>query len=259
MIGARPILWHLMRYYAHFGHIDFVLCLGYRGDLIREYFLTYSECQSNDFTLTLDDGHVELHSSDVKDWRITFVDTGLYANIGTRLCRIRRFLQNEACFLANYADGLSDIPLDKVIAEFQARNVVATLSGVRNLHSFHAVDGDDGLVTRIGPVRDSNLLLNGGYFVLRSDIFEYIKPGDELVEQPFARLIEKRLLGIYRHDGFWQSMDTLKDKITSYGGGGQLPLDAMAKRRAMSQGKLAAHPELFDSVVRDREVERDAT
>jgi glucose-1-phosphate cytidylyltransferase len=214
-IGVRPIMWHLMRYYAHFGHTDFILCLGYRGDLIREYFLKYNECISNDFTLTLPQGKVEPHTSETKDWRITFVDTGLHANIGTRLTRVRRLLENEECFLANYSDCLSDIPLDKVIAEFKQQNVVATLSGVRNLQSFHTVhSSDSGHVTRIGRVHDSNLLVNGGYFVLRSDIFDYIQPGDELVEEPFARLIDKQLLGVYRHSGFWQSMDTLKDKIT---------------------------------------------
>ena len=214
-IGPRPIIWHLMRYYAHFGHKDFVLCLGYRGDLIREYFLNYNECQSNDFTLSLPERKVQLHSSDVADWRITFVDTGLHSNIGQRLMAVRKYLENEEYFLANYSDCLSDIPIDRLIEEFKARNAVAMLCGVRNLQSFHTVHSDDGgRVTRIGRVHDSDLLVNGGYFVLRPQIYDYIEPGDELVEKPFARLIAKQLLGVYRHGGFWQSMDTFKDKIT---------------------------------------------
>jgi glucose-1-phosphate cytidylyltransferase len=214
-IGPRPIIWHLMRYYAHYGHTDFVLCLGYRGDLIREYFLKYDDTQSNDFTLTLPERKVQLHSSDVCDWRITFVDTGMHSNIGQRLTRVRKHLENEECFLANYSDCLSDIPLDRLVQQYRASNVVAMMSGVRNLQSFHTVHSDPrGLVTRIGRVHDSDLLVNGGYFVLRSDIFDYMEPGDELVEQPFARLIQNQLLGVYRHDGFWQSMDTFKDKIT---------------------------------------------
>ena len=214
-IGVRPILWHLMRYYAHYGHKDFVLCLGYRGDLIREYFLKYQECLSNDFTLAEGGRKVELHGTDIQDWRITFVETGLHSNIAGRLLKVRRHLEGESVFLANYADGLSDIPLDRMIAEFEARQVVASLAGVCAGHSFHTIDsGEDGLATRIGPMANANLLLNGGYFVLRSEIFDYIEQGDELVERPFQRLTEKRLLAVYRHTGFWRAMDTLKDKIT---------------------------------------------
>src|SRR5690242_4456992 len=106
-VGSRPILWHVMRYYAHYGHTDFILCLGYRGDLIREYFLNYKEHMSNDFTWSEAGKKVELHSSDVANWRITFVDTGLHSNIGQRLLRVRKYVQNEPMFLANYADGLS--------------------------------------------------------------------------------------------------------------------------------------------------------
>ena len=120
-VGYRPILWHLMRYYAHYGHKDFILCLGYRGDLIREYFLKYNECMSNDFTLSEGGRRVELHSSDIEDWRITFVDTGLHSNIGQRLLRVREHLRGEEVFLANYSDGLSDLPLDQHIADFSAR------------------------------------------------------------------------------------------------------------------------------------------
>ena len=214
-IGVRPILWHLMRYYAHYGHKDFVLCLGYRGDLIREYFLKYQECLSNDFTMSEGGRKIELHGTDIQDWRITFVDTGLHSNIAERLLRVRRHLEGESVFLANYADGLSDIPLDRMIADFEARQVVASLAGVSAGHSFHTVDsGEDGLATRIGPMANGDLLLNGGYFVLRSEIFDYIEQGDELVERPFRRLTEKRLLAVYRHTGFWRAMDTLKDKIT---------------------------------------------
>jgi glucose-1-phosphate cytidylyltransferase len=214
-VGARPIIWHLMRYYAHFGHTDFVLCLGYRGDLIRDYFLKYNECHSNDFTWS-DGGHrVELHSSDVRDWRVTFVDTGLHANIGERLVKARRYLEGERTFLANYADGLSDIPIDRMIADFQAKNVVASFAGVNGWQSFHTVEATpEGIATRISGHGDQELLINGGYFVLRQDIFDYIEAGDELVEKPFGRLIEKRLLAVYRHTGFWRAMDTFKDKIT---------------------------------------------
>jgi len=214
-VGARPIVWHLMRYYAHFGHKDFILCLGYRGDMIREYFLSYNECISNDFTLHGSDRRIELHSSDIADWRITFVDTGLHSNIGERLMRVRSYLANETTFLANYADGLSDVPLDQMIADFQQKGVVASFAAINGWHSFHTVDATpDGYARRMGPMQDADFRVNGGFFVLQQKIFDYIEPGDELVEQPFARLIAKRQLAVYRHDGFWRAMDTLKDKIT---------------------------------------------
>jgi len=214
-VGYRPILWHLMRYYAHYGHKEFILCLGYRGDLIREYFLKYNECMSNDFTLSEGGRSVELHSSDIQDWRITFVDTGLHSNIGQRLLRVRRYLQDDAVFLANYSDGLSDLPLDQHIADFHRKQVVASFASVRTWQSFHTVQsGDDGFVTSIGAVADGQILVNGGFFVLNQRIFDYIREGEELVEQPFQRLIAERRLSVYRHTGFWQSMDTFKDKIT---------------------------------------------
>jgi glucose-1-phosphate cytidylyltransferase len=214
-IGVRPIIWHLMHYYAHFGHKDFVLCLGYRGDLIKDYFLNYNECMSNDFTLSEGGRRVEPHSTDIQDWRITFVDTGLHANVGQRLLKVKEHLRDEKVFLANYADGLSDLPLDRMIADFESKRVVASLAGVSAWHSFHTVEATpDGIATRLDSLSNNELLLNGGFFVLSQDIFDYIEPGDELVERPFKRLIEKRLLLVYRHTGFWRAMDTFKDKIT---------------------------------------------
>ena len=214
-IGYRPIMWHLMKYYAHFGFRDFILCLGYRADYIKNYFLTYNECMSNDFTLSDGGRKLELLKSDISDWRITFVDTGLHANIAERLVRVRKHLEGEPVFLANYADGLSDVPIDRMIADFEAKQVVASFAAVNDLHSFHTVDATpEGYATRIDGMANQDLLVNGGYFVLRQDIFDYIEPGDELVEAPFKRLIDKRLLAAYRHTGFWRAMDTFKDKIT---------------------------------------------
>jgi glucose-1-phosphate cytidylyltransferase len=214
-IGHRPILWHLMRYYAHYGHKEFILCLGYRGDLIRDYFLRYEEAMTNDFTLYGTDRRVELHSRDLADWKITFVDTGLHSNIGQRLLRARRYVENDEAFLANYADGLSDLPLDSHIADFRERKVVASFAAVRNSQSFHAVQtGADGYVTRMGAMPEQEVWINGGYFVLRPQIFDYLREGEELVEQPFGRLIAERKLAATRWGGFWQCMDTFKDKIT---------------------------------------------
>lgn len=214
-VGYRPLMWHLMRYYAHYGHKDFILCLGYRGDLIREYFLKYNECVSNDFVLSEGGRKVEMLTSDLQDWRITFVDTGQHSNIGQRLLRVRSYLDGEEAFLANYSDGLSDLPLDRHIESFRQKGVTANFISVRPAQSFHAVRADaGGVVTAVEPLADSILRINGGFFVLRRDIFDHINEGEELVEQPFRRLIEKRQLAATFHDGFWQPMDTIKDKMT---------------------------------------------
>jgi glucose-1-phosphate cytidylyltransferase len=214
-VGLRPIIWHLMRYYAHFGHRDFILCLGYRGELIREFFLKYNECMSNDFTLSEGGSRIELHSSDIDDWSITFVDTGLHSSIGERLRRVRRYVKDEEVFLANYSDGLSDLPLDRMIEDFHRKQVTASFAAVRTWQTFHIVHSDEaGYATGLGPLEDEGSLINGGFFVLRQSIFDAIGEGEELVEQPFQRLIAQRQLAAYRHLGFWRSMDTFKDKIT---------------------------------------------
>ena len=212
-VGVRPIMWHLRRYYAHYGHKDFILALGYRGHQIREYFLNYSEAMSNDFTLSKGGKQIDLHSSDIQDWRITFVDTGMHSNIGQRLLRVRKYVEREEMFLANYSDGLSDVPLDTMVDEFRAKKLVASFAAVRSLQSFHFVQSSpDGLVTAMGPL-NQDTWINGGFFVLRPEVFNYVNEGEELVEQPFHRLIDRNLLGTYRHNGFWQAMDTFKDKI----------------------------------------------
>jgi glucose-1-phosphate cytidylyltransferase len=215
-VGYRPILWHLMRYYAHFGHRDFILCLGYRGDLIRDYFLNYKEEMSNDFTLHPGSGRVEVHHQDTADWKITFADTGLHSNISERLLRVRPYLEGESEFLANYSDGLANIPLEQMIADFRSKQAIASFASVRSPQSFAAVQAAaDGTVTALGGVHDQAAMrINGGFFVLRHEVFDYIGPGEELIEQPFARLIAARRLVAFRWDGFWQCMDTFKDKIT---------------------------------------------
>jgi glucose-1-phosphate cytidylyltransferase len=203
-----------MRYYAHFGHTDFILALGYRGDLIKDYFLRYNECMSNDFVLSDGGKQVELLSSDIDDWRITFCDTGLNSNIGQRLVRIREFLGDDEVFLANYSDGLSDVPLDLQLADMQRNGSVASFASVRPSYSLSAVETDeDGVVTGIRYMSDADVRINGGFMILRSDIFDYIEAGEELVEEPFGRLIDEKKLSAYQYDGFWAAMDTFKDKV----------------------------------------------
>jgi glucose-1-phosphate cytidylyltransferase len=212
-IGRRPILWHLMKYYAHYGHTDFVLCLGYRSEAVKEYFLQYNEWVSNDFVLSEGGRKVEMLASDISDWRITFVDTGLNASIGERLRLVQPHVAGEAYFLANYADALTDLKLDEYIAEVQARGKVASFVAVHSPQSFHitAIDDDD-LCTGVTPIGDADIWMNGGFFVLRQDIFSYMRPGEDLVNEPFARLIAERQLMAHRHRGFWHAMDTFKDR-----------------------------------------------
>lgn len=211
-IGYRPILWHVMKYYAHFGHTDFVLCLGYKGDAIKRYFLEYEECLSNDFTLSQGARRVDLVSRDIEDWRITFADTGLMSNIGQRLKAVERYVSDQDVFLANYSDGVTDFPLPELIAEFKRRDAIGMFLSVRPHYSTHFVRRDsEGRVLSIDDVVRANAWINGGFFIFSRQIFEYIRPGEELVEEPFHRLIDAGKLFAIEYDGFWRCMDTLKD------------------------------------------------
>jgi glucose-1-phosphate cytidylyltransferase len=211
-IGYRPIIWHVMKYYAHYGHKDFILCLGYKADVIKNYFRHYDECVSNDFVLSGGGKNLELLNSDIDDWRITFVDTGLTSNIGMRLKAVEKHLQNEEVFLANYTDGLSDVDLNCLIDEFLRSKRLACFVSVKPKASFHMITVDDaGVVKSIEHIAKSGARINGGFFVLRREIFQYMRPGDELVEEPFRRLIAAGQLLSYAHDGFWACMDTFKE------------------------------------------------
>jgi glucose-1-phosphate cytidylyltransferase len=212
-IGYRPILWHVMKYYAHFGHKDFVLCLGYKADAVKDYFRRYDETLSNDFVLTGGGRNIELLNSDIDDWRITFVDTGIDATIGERLKAVEHHLDGEEIFLANYCDGLSDLDLNAYIETVLARDVTASFLAVRPTQTFHVVTMHDGGVVRsIEPLEDSGIWINAGYFVFRRAIFDRIHHGEDLVFEPFQRLIDEGQLYGHRYDGFWTAMDTFKDK-----------------------------------------------
>jgi glucose-1-phosphate cytidylyltransferase len=214
-IGYRPILWHVMKYYAHHGHKDFILCLGYRADAVKDYFLNYNECTSNDFVLSSGGKKLELYSSDIQDWRITFADTGVDSNIGERLKSVQRYLEGEEEFLANYSDGVTDLPLPKQLEDFHQRGKIASFLCVRPSLSYHLVsmrEGTDSLVSGIHAINNGSVRINGGYFIFKTKIFDYIRENEELVNGPFQRLIEEKQLIGYPYDGFWASMDTFKDK-----------------------------------------------
>lgn len=211
-IGYRPILWQVMKYYAHYGHKDFILCLGYKADLIKSYFLNYNEWLSNNFTLSKG-GNIKLFNRDIEDWNITFVDTGLTANIGERFKAVEKYLEGEEVFLANYSDGLTDLHLPTYIEHFHKLNKVGSFLCVRPSQSFHLVDmNEDGLVKDIQDVKQRDIWINGGYFIFKKEIFKYINQGEELVLEPFQRLIAKQELFSYKYTGFFGVMDTFKEK-----------------------------------------------
>jgi glucose-1-phosphate cytidylyltransferase len=191
-IGGRPLLWHIMKYYAHFGHTRFVLCLGYRAGAIQDYF------GRQEFR---DDG-----------WEIDFVDTGLESSIGQRLALARDHVGDEEVFLASYGDTLTDVPLPLLIAAHAASGKVASLLATKPNYTFNVIQADAShLVTGFADVAQTGMWINGGFFVFRRGIFDYIHEGDDLPET-LARLIADRELLAYEYDGFWAPMDTLKDR-----------------------------------------------
>jgi glucose-1-phosphate cytidylyltransferase len=212
-IGTRPILWHLMKYYAHFGHKDFILCLGYKGNVIKDYFLRYDESVSNDFVWSQGGKKIQFLNRDIDDWKITFVETGANATVAERLKTVENHLQGEEIFLANYGDGLSNLPLPEMLDSFRKSNSLAAMIMVQPTASFDTVQADpDGTVRGVCPITGSDTWINGGFLVFRNEFLRYIRPGEDLLREPFERLIkEKKLMG-YRYRGFWQCMDTFKDK-----------------------------------------------
>jgi glucose-1-phosphate cytidylyltransferase len=214
MIGDRPLLWHVMRYYAHFGHTEFILCLGYGASAVKDYFVHYDETQSNDFTLVAGGRNIEMHSTDITDWNVSFIDTGLHSTIGERLMRVRPLVENEEMFLANYADTLTDAPLDQLVDRFErSPEAVVSMLAVPPVSTHHVVEiGDTGEVTGVRAVAELMQYENGGYFVMRPSIFDVLRYGEDMVPHAFDRLVPQRRLLAHRYVGFWRAADTFKDR-----------------------------------------------
>ena len=245
-IGYRPILWHVMKYYAHFGHTEFVLCLGYKADAIKQYFLQYDECVSNNFVLSNGGKELQLLNRDIENWNITFVDTGMVSNIGQRLKAVEEYLRGESVFMANYVDGLTDLPLPKHVDHFLQHGSVASFVSVLPTQSFHVISVAGNHVSDIAHIARSGLRINGGYFIFKQEIFDYINDGEELVEEPFHRLIAERQLLTYQHDGFWASMDTFKEKqqLDDLYSRGHAPWEVWKTRTQPRAPRAAAQPSL---------------
>ena len=212
-IGTRPVLWHVMRYYAHFGHKDFILCLGYGAQAVKDYFLNYRETTSNDFVLRQGGDDVKMLSTDISEWTISFIDTGIDTAIGERLRRVRPHLDGDEMFLANYGDVLTDAPMNDLIRQFARTDAVAQLLAVKPQDSFHVVDIEgESTVTGLTAVASMSMRINGGYFVLRKEIFDYLNEGEDLVMDACIRAAKAGRLRAAQYDGFWAPMDTLKER-----------------------------------------------
>jgi glucose-1-phosphate cytidylyltransferase len=212
-IGGRPILWHIMKGYAHFGFRDFILCLGYRGHMIKEYFLSY-EYMQGDFLLDLGTNERRLlQRNHDDDWRIIFADTGMETNTGGRIQRIRGYIDTDY-FFATYGDGVSDVDIRALEAFFLAKGKAAVITGLHPWSKYGRVDvGKDGLVTGFAEKPQLRDVINGGFFVFGRRVFEYLDDNCVLEREPFERLAKDQEIALYKHDGFWHAMDTYKDYL----------------------------------------------
>lgn len=225
-IGELPILAHIMKIYAHYGYDDFVLCLGYKGHMIKEYFLNF-KWMVNDFTLKLRHGQSEIihHTNRVDDLKITFADTGVETLTGGRIKKVEKYIDGDN-FMATYGDGLADVNLNNLMKCHMDHGKIGTLTGVHPSSKYGTVDIDSSSVVNVfreKPVLKD--LINGGFFVFKKDVFDYIKSDCMLEREPFKNLARDRQMVLYKHSGFWHSMDTFKDaqNLNKMWSGGNAP------------------------------------
>jgi len=216
-IGSMPILWHIMKIYSSYGFKEFVLALGYKGHMIKEYFLNYEEL-SNDFTLNLRSRHsrIEHHDhSKLEDWTITFVDTGLETQTGGRIARIRKFLGDDEEFFLTYGDGLSNVNIDELYKFHKKNNKILTLTGVNPSSHFGVITHENGVVTSFKEKPKLEGVVSGGFFVCNKKIFEHIRTDENCIfeEEPMRNLAKHGQIAIYEHNDFWYAMDTQKQMI----------------------------------------------
>jgi len=211
-VGGLPILWHIMRSYAHFGHKDFYLALGYKAEIIKEYFLNYHSL-STDFTIDLSSGVVEPHSTEYVDWRVTLVNTGLDTMTGGRLKRLRSFIGNEP-FMLTYGDGVADIDINALLKFHKSHGKMVTMSAVRPAARFGDLDFDGD---KISSFQEKPQLhegwINGGFFIIEPEFFDLIDDDTQMLErEPLERVVAAGELMAYKHQGFWCCMDTKRDR-----------------------------------------------
>jgi glucose-1-phosphate cytidylyltransferase len=214
-IGGAPILWHIMKYYSHYGVNDFIICCGYKGYIIKEYFADYYLHRSDVTFDFANGGEMTVHSNIAEPWRVTVVDTGLDTQTGGRIRRIRKFVEHER-FLMTYGDGVSDIDLNKLLATHESSGKTVTLSAIQPGGRFGVLDINerDGTITGFHEKgRENGGWINGGFMVMEPGVFDYIDGDETVLERaPLERLSANNELGVYKHHGFWQCMDTQRDK-----------------------------------------------
>ena len=211
-IGGRPILWHIMKTYAHFGHKDFYLALGYKAELVKEYFLNYHSLNSN-FTVDLSSGVVNPHQIDETDWKVTLIDTGLETMTGGRIKRLREFIGDEP-FMLTYGDGVADIDINELIKFHKSHGKMVTLTTVRPSARFGDLEFEGDIVKSFQEKPQLHEgWINGGFFVCEPSVFNFIDDDTQMFErEPLERIVEEGQLMAYKHHGFWQSMDSKRDR-----------------------------------------------
>lgn len=213
-IGGKPIIWHIMKMYSHYGFNEFVVLLGYKGYFIKEYFVNYFLHQS-DVTIDLQKNNIEIHKTKAEPWKITLIDTGLDTSTGGRLKRAQNFVKNET-FMLTYGDGVGNINIPELLKFHKEKGKYATITAVKPLGRFGALnlDNNDEIISFKEKTDADNAWINGGFFVLEPQIFDYIKDDSTLWEaKPLENLIKDNQLSAYKHTDFWKAMDTLRDKV----------------------------------------------
>ena len=213
-IGGKPLLWHILKTYSHHGINEFVICCGYKGYVIKEYFANYF-LHMSDVTFDMSKNTMEVHQRNAEPWRVTLVDTGENTMTGGRVKRIADYVKDEEAFCLTYGDGLSDVNITKLLAFHKTQRVKATLTGSTPPGRFGALDINGSMVTSfMEKPRGDGAMINGGFFVLSPDVLDYITNDSTKWElEPLERLAQEGNLAAYQHHGFWQPMDTLRDKI----------------------------------------------
>ena len=211
-IGGRPMLWHIMKIYSHYGYSDFVICLGYKGEMIRDYFLNY-ETQNRDFAITLGSGKLEVLGNHTEEgWRITLAETGEKTMTGGRIKRVEKYVGRSA-FMATYGDGVADVDVESLLGFHRRQGKLATVTAVRPSSRYGELAIENGRVTLFREKPQVNEgWINGGFFVFEPEVFNFIESDDDSLETGLlARLVERKQLAVYQHEGFWQCMDTYRE------------------------------------------------
>lgn len=226
-VNNRPIIWHIMKTYSHFGFNEFILCAGYKGEMIKDYFMNL-DWKNNDFTLHVKGGEnkeIEYHTREEEDWKITIVDTGLETQTAGRLKKVEKYIDGDN-FMLTYGDGLSNVDIHKLIQYHNEKGKVATITGIHPMTTFGVIESENGIATSFKEKPRLSGIINGGFMVLSKKVFDYIPDHDCMFEdEPLKNLSRDNELAVCTHEGFWMAIDTFKDveKINELCSDGEYP------------------------------------